>query len=146
AWRRLNGCFAAGLARSNSAALQKIEFPILEGPLDVTPRPIDLLALQGKLAQGGELRVVEAELVDLLERYWVFEGAPVRERADGAGDIGGGMDIEKREVLTGETCRSAVFVNGRRPDRKRRRQGSDGLCQFFNRLLVTRRYDLDQVA
>src|SRR5262249_48270187 len=40
--------------------------------------------------------------------------------ADGAGDIVGRMDVEHGEVLAGKARRRAVFVNGGRPDGKRR--------------------------
>src|SRR5262249_37799730 len=75
--------FATSFARSHSAALQQIELTILEGPFDIASQAIDLLALKSELAQGGELSVVEAELVDLLRWQLLFEGAAVGERTDG---------------------------------------------------------------
>src|SRR5205823_12462391 len=58
--------------------------------------------------------------------------------ADGAGDIGGRMDVEQGEVWAGKARRRAVVVNGGRPSGKRRRQGSDRLRQLFNGLVVPR--------
>src|SRR5439155_25896533 len=75
-------CLAASLAGGDRAALEEVERPILERPFDVAPRAVDLLALQGELAQGRELGVVEAELVHLRGGHLLLEGAPVRERAD----------------------------------------------------------------
>src|SRR5216684_490049 len=66
--------------------------------------------------------------------------------ADGAGDIDRRMDVEHGEVLPGEACRRAVFVDGRRSDGKRSRQGSDGFRHLFNRLVILRGDGLDQVA
>ncbi len=65
---------------------------------------------------------------------------------DGAGYVGHRMDVEHREVLPGETCRYAVFVDGGRSDCERRGQGDDGLRHFFNRLVILRGDGLDQVA
>jgi hypothetical protein len=56
------------------------------------------------------------------------------------------MDVEHSEVLAGEAGSRAVFVNGGRPDCKRWRQGSNGLCELFNGLGVSRSDGLDQVA
>ena len=76
------GCLAARLPGGDGAALEEVERPILERPFDVAPRAVDLLALQGELAQGRELGVVEAELVHLRRGHLLLEGASVRERAD----------------------------------------------------------------
>src|SRR5205823_7467979 len=51
-------------------------------PFDVATRAIDLLALQGELAQGRELGIVEAELVHLRGWHLLLEGASIRERAN----------------------------------------------------------------
>src|SRR5205814_10458969 len=56
------------------------------------------------------------------------------------------MDVKQGQVLAGEARRRAVFVNGGRPDGKRRRQGSDGLRHLFNGLVVPRGDSLDQVT
>src|SRR5262249_40636348 len=55
---------------------------ILESPFDVAPRAVNLLALQGELAQRSKLGVVEAELVHSRRRQLLLEGTPVRQRAD----------------------------------------------------------------
>jgi len=73
---------AARLPGGDGAALQEVERAVLERPFDVATRPVGLLALQGELGQGRELRVVEADLVDLREGHLLLEGAPVRERAN----------------------------------------------------------------
>src|SRR5262249_7950446 len=79
---RGRGYLAAGFSGRNGTALEEIQLSILERPFDITPRTVDLLALQGELAQGGEVSVVEAELVYLLGWDLLFEGSTVRERAD----------------------------------------------------------------
>src|SRR5262249_47654979 len=45
---------AAGFAGSDGATLEGVEGAILERPFDVAPRAVDLLALEGKVAQGPE--------------------------------------------------------------------------------------------
>jgi hypothetical protein len=56
------------------------------------------------------------------------------------------MDVEHSEVLPGEACRCAVFVDGRRPDGEWCRQGGDCLRNFLNGLFIARGDGLDQVA
>src|SRR5207249_3316770 len=134
---------ATGLPSGDGAALQEVERPILEGPLDVTPRAVNLLALQGELAQRGELGVVEANLVHLRGRHLLLEGAAVRERAD-RDALAAGLALQHLAgAVEAEVVRD---VNGGRPDGKRRRQGSDGLRQLFNGLVVPRGDGLDQVT
>src|SRR4029434_4387141 len=79
-WRRR---FASGFPGSDGAALQEIELAILDRPFDVAPRAVNLLAPQSELTQGGELGIIQAELVHLRRRNLLFESAPGRERADG---------------------------------------------------------------
>jgi len=45
---------AACLPGGDGAALEQVERPVLERPLGVAPRPVDLLAQEGQLAQGRE--------------------------------------------------------------------------------------------
>ena len=56
------------------------------------------------------------------------------------------MDVEHSKMLAGEAGRRAVFVNGRRSDGKRGRQGSYRLGQLFNGLIVLRGDGLNQVS
>src|SRR4029079_15281338 len=66
--------------------------------------------------------------------------------ADGCGYVMRRMDVEQSEVLPGETCRCAVFIDGRRPDREGCRQGGDCLGNFFNRPFIAGGDGLDQAA
>ncbi len=63
--------------------------------------------------------------------------------ADGVRDIGHRMDVEHGEMLPGETCRRAIFVDGGRADGEWSRQCGDGLRDLFNRLVVSRGDGLD---
>ena len=53
------------LPGGNGAALKEVERPILVCPFDVAPRAVGLLTLEGELAQGRELGVVEADRIYL---------------------------------------------------------------------------------
>jgi hypothetical protein len=66
--------------------------------------------------------------------------------ADSGGYVMRRMDVENREVLPGEACRCTVFVDSRRPDGERGRQGGNCLRNLFNRLFIARGDGLDQVA
>ncbi len=46
-------CVAARLPGGDGATLEEVERPVLERPFDVAPRAVDLLALQGELAQSA---------------------------------------------------------------------------------------------
>jgi hypothetical protein len=81
--RRAGRRGAGGRPRGDGAALEQVEPAVLDGPLDVAARAVDLLARQRQRAERRELRVVEAELAHLRRRYRLLEGAPVRQRADG---------------------------------------------------------------
>src|SRR5262245_46691639 len=74
---------ARRFARGNGAALQQIERAILDGPFDIAPRAVYLLALECELAQEGELRIAKAELAHLPGRNRLFERSAGRQRADG---------------------------------------------------------------
>src|SRR6185369_11855990 len=78
AWRRV----AARLPRGDRAALEEVQGVVLDRPLDVAPRAVDLLALEGEVRERRQVRVVEAEGAHLLGRDLLLERAPVRERPD----------------------------------------------------------------
>src|SRR5262249_15074118 len=81
-WRAGWWCFATSLACRDRAALKEVERPILESPLDVAPRAVNLLALQGKLPHSSALDVVQTELVHWGRRHLSLESALVGEEAD----------------------------------------------------------------